>query len=116
MVGGMVQVMLPAELQDDSIAHGFCKWGTTTMFDIQISKLDMVSYLHMMPEKALGKVEKDNKDKYLQACLERRHALNPMFYSDRVIPGTEDLSVQMILASYLSFQLKRKYSKMCGFL
>ena len=48
------------------------------MFDIRIVNLDVGSYLHMTPEKALAKVEKEKKDLYLQACLERRRTFTPM--------------------------------------
>ena len=48
------------------------------MFNIRIFNLDESSYLRMTPEKALAKVEKENKDLYLQAYLERRRTVNPM--------------------------------------
>ena len=35
------------------------------MFDIRIVNLDVGSYLHMTPEKALAKAEKEKKDLYL---------------------------------------------------
>ena len=48
------------------------------MFDIRIVNLDSGSYLRMTPEKALAKAEKEKKDLYLQACLERRRTFTPM--------------------------------------
>ena len=66
------QVLVPAESMADVSAQGFWKRGTTTMSDIRIVNLDAGSYLRMTPEKALTKAEKENKDLYLQACLERR--------------------------------------------
>ena len=48
------------------------------MFDIRIFNLDAGSYLRMTPEKALAKAEKEKKDLYLQACLERRSTFTPM--------------------------------------
>ena len=39
------------------------------MFGIIIINLNLVSYLRMMPKKAIEKAKKDKKDKYLQACL-----------------------------------------------
>ena len=48
------------------------------MFDIIIVNLDAGSYLRMTPEKALAKVEKEKKDFYLQAFLERRRTFTPM--------------------------------------
>ena len=63
------------------------------MFDITIFNLDVCSYLRMMPEKAFAKEEKENKDLYLQACLEHRMTFTPMVYSADGIPGVEALAV-----------------------
>ena len=38
-----------------------------------------------------------------------------MVYSAEGIPGVEALAAQKRLAALLSYKLKRKYSKMCGF-
>ena len=57
------------------------------MFNIRIVKLNGGSYLRMTPEKALSKSEKEKKDLYLQACLERRRTFTPMVYSADGIPG-----------------------------
>ena len=86
------------------------------MFDIRIVNLNAGSYLRMTPEKALAKSEKERKDLYLQACLERRSNFTPMVYSTDVIPRAEVLSAQKRLAALLSYKLKREYSEMCGFL
>ena len=48
------------------------------MSDIRIVNLDADSYLRMTPEKALAKAEKEKKDLYLQAFLERRRNFTPM--------------------------------------
>ena len=69
----------------------------------------------MMPEKALAKAEKEKKDLYLQACLERRRNFTPMVYSADGIPGAEALAAQKRLAALLSYKLNREYSEMCGF-
>ena len=73
------------------------------------------SYLHMTPEKALAKAEKEKKDLYLQACLGSRSNFTPMVYSADRIPGAEALAAQKRLAALLSYKLKREYSEMCGF-
>ena len=54
---------------------------TTALLDIGIVHLDAVSYLFLIPEKDLGKLEKDNKEKYLQPCLEFRHDFAPLVFS-----------------------------------
>ena len=85
------------------------------MFDIRIVNLNAGSYLRMTPEKALAKADKEKKDLYLQACLERRRTFTPMVYSADGIPRVEALAVQKRLAALLSYKLKREYSGMCGF-
>ena len=69
LVGRPGQVEVPVESRADVSAHGFCERGTTAMFDIRIVNLDVVSYLHITPEKALVKGEKEKNDLYPQACL-----------------------------------------------
>ena len=54
-------------------------------------------------------MEKEKKDLYLQACLERRRTFTPMVYSAEGIPGSE------ALAALLSYKLKREYLEMCDF-
>ena len=115
LVGQLGQVVVPAESRADVRAHGFWKRGTTAMFNIQIVNLDAGSYLRMTPAKALSKAEKEKKDLYLQACLERRRTFTPMVYSADGIPGVEALAAQKGLNALLSYKLKREYSEMCGF-
>ena len=67
LVRRLGKVAVAAESREDVSAHDFWKRGTTTMFDIIIVNLDAGSYLRMMPEKALAKADKENKDLYLQA-------------------------------------------------
>ena len=86
------------------------------MFDIRIANLGAGSYLHITPEKALEKAEKENKDFYLQACLGRRRTFTPMIYSVDGITGAEALAAQKRLAAILSYKLKREYSETYGFM
>ena len=89
LVGQPGQVVVPADSRADVSSHDFWKRGTTAIFDIRIANLDAGSYLRMTPEKALAKAGKENKDLYLQACLERRRTFTPMVYSADGIPGAE---------------------------
>ena len=70
------------------------------MFEIRMINLNVVSYLRMTPEKALAKSEKENKDLYLQVCLERRRNFTPMVYSADGILGAESLAAQKRLVHY----------------
>ena len=115
LVGKPGQVVVPTDLRADISDHSFWKQGTNAMFDFRIVNLDAGSYLRMKPEKALAKAEKENKDLYLQACLECRRTFTPMVYSADGIPGAEALAIQKRLAALLSYKLKKEYSEMCGF-
>ena len=77
------------------------------MFNIRIVNLDAGSCLRMTLEKFLEKSEKEKKDLYLQAYLERRRTFTPMVYSADVITGAEALDAQKRLAALLSYKLKR---------
>ena len=78
------------------------------MLDIRIVNLDTGSYLRMILVKALVKTDKEKKDVYLQACLERRSNFTPMVYSADVIPVAEDLAAQKRLAALLIYKLKQE--------
>ena len=97
LAGQPGQVEALAESRADISDHGFWKRGTTAMLDSRIFNLDAGSYLRMTLEKALAKVEKENKDLYFQACLECRRNFTPMVYSADGIPvarAAEDQAVR----------------------
>ena len=77
----------PDNIWANSGDHEFWNRGTTAIFDIHILNLYAGSYLLMTPEKVLAKTDKENKDKYLQICLERRHNFTPLVFSSDLIPG-----------------------------
>ena len=82
---------------------------------MQISNLNVGSYLCQTSSKALATAEKEKKDNYLLPCLYCRGYFNPMMYSSNRISGTEAVSAQQHLASLLSNNLKQEYSEMCVF-
>ena len=51
------------ELHGNVAAHGFWSQGTTTIFDIWITDMDVPSYQGMDPTKILCQHEKEKKDK-----------------------------------------------------
>ena len=111
----MGQVTVRDESRADVSVHGFWKWGTAALFDMQIVNLYAVSYLRQTSAKALETAEKEKKYKYLQPCLGRRRSFTPMVYSADGIPRTEAVAAQRRLASLFSNKLKQEYSDMCGF-
>ena len=73
------------ETRDNVGSHGFWRQVTTAIFYIRIVNLYAGSYLRMMPEKSLAKADENKKDRYPQACLERRrHFIALIFSSDRI--------------------------------
>ena len=53
------QEMIPDETRADVSAHGFWKWVTSALFDMQIVNLDAGSYLLQTSAKALATSEKE---------------------------------------------------------
>ena len=74
---------------------------------MRIINLDAGSYLRHTSEKELETAYKENKDKYLQPCLDRRRYFNPMVYSTDRIAGTEAVAAQQHLALLLSNNMKQ---------
>ena len=115
MASNLGQVEVPAESRADIRNHGLWKRGATANFDIIIVDLDEGSYLRMTLKKSLAKLKKDNKDLYLQACLECRSSFTTMSYSATGIPRVESLSAQKMLSAILIFNVKQEYSELCDF-
>ena len=101
--------------KDDAGAHGLWRRDTSTLFYVHIFNLDTGSYLHMTPEKALAKAEKDKKDICLHYCLDCRCHLTPLLLSAERITEKEEWASTWKIASQLGFNLKREYYETCGF-
>ena len=69
-----------------------------------------------MPEKAPGKADKENKDKYLHTYLKGMRHFSLLFFSSESILGSEAPSATRQMASHLRFNLKQEYLEMFGFL
>ena len=93
----------------DVSVHGFWKWGNFAIFDMQISSLDVGSYLRQTSANSMVTAEKEKKDNYLQPCLERWSSFTPMVYSADGIPRTEAVAAQQCLSLLLSNKLKWEY-------
>ena len=78
----MVQCQMKADLPEEKrsyvVFNGYCKWGTTTLFDMRVFNLDTVHYLPIVTEYKVGKVEAEKKAKYIHTCLEYMQNFNPL--------------------------------------
>ena len=106
---------MPEEKRSDVGAHGFSQQGTTALFDVKIINLYAGSYLCVSSEKALKNVEKEKKNRYLQACLERRYYFTTSVFSSYGIPGKEAKATTLKLTLQLIFKLQQEYYEMYGF-
>ena len=66
-------------------------------------------------KKVLERAAKKKKDKYLDACLERRGTFAPLTYSVDGMACKEAKAFEKRVASLLATKLGRQYSKMMGF-
>ena len=82
------QVAVPAESRADASAHDFWNQEFTAMFYIYICQPRYGLLPVHDTRKYLSKAEKNKKDLYLQACLERRRSFTPKV-SALVIPSAE---------------------------
>ena len=103
------------ELRGDIAAHGFFRRGTTCIFDVRVVDTDAASIRTQDPLKILDRHEKQKKDKYLEACAQRRRHFSPLVFSVDGMMGTETGSAVKRLSHLLSKKWNRTYSEVCGF-
>ena len=104
------------EARGDVTAHGFWKSGRSTIFDICITDTDAVSYSNQASEKVLELVAKEKREKYEEACTERRRDFIPMVYSVDGMPCKADRAAEKCLAAILAAKWNRQYSHMASFI
>ena len=113
--GATGQETVPDDPRADVFVHGFGNWVTSALFDMWIFNLDAGSNLRQTSEKALETAEKENNDKYVHPCPERRHSFTTILYSADGISETESVAAHQRLALLLSNNLKQEFSEMRGF-
>ncbi|KAL7526426.1 hypothetical protein ACHAWF_001761 [Thalassiosira exigua] len=106
---------LGGESRGEVSVQGFWKRGRTTILDFVVTDTDKRSYGNTSSEKVLAQHEKRKKDKYLEACQERRRDFTPMVYSVDGVPGKEARAAEKQLASALASKWGRLYSEMVAF-
>lgn len=100
------------ETRGDVGVHGFWQRGRPAIFDVRITDTDCRSHRHKAPDKVLADQEKEKKNKYLDACHERRKDFTPLVYSVDGMAGREAKAAEKRLASYLAHKWHRPYSQM----
>ena len=69
------------EARGDVLVRGLWETGSSCVLDICITDTDAPSYKDQTSKKVLEGHVKKKKDKYLQACLDRRRTFTPLVYS-----------------------------------
>jgi hypothetical protein len=103
------------ELRGDIAVNDFWRKGTQTIFDVRVTDTDAQSQRNIPPDRVLLRHEKDKKNKYNQACQERRKHFTPLVFSVDGLFGTEAKAASQRLASLLSEKWNRPYSVVCCF-
>jgi hypothetical protein len=111
-----VNEVLGDEARGDIGAHGFCwKRGRTTIFDVQVCDTDAKSYGNCDSKKVLEGAACRKKDKYEEACLERRQDFTPMIYSVDGMADKHAWAAEKQIAGILAAKWTRQYSQMASF-
>jgi len=103
------------EARGDVAIHGLWKNGETCILDVRVTDTDAKSYSSTSSAKVLEKAAKLKKDKYLDACLERRRSFAPLVYSVDGMACKEAKAFEKRVASLLASKLDRRFSEMVGF-
>ena len=106
---------LGEEARGDVSAHGFWQKGRSTIFDVQITDTDSKSYGNTASDKLLERFAQLKRDKYEEACLERRKDFTPLCYSVDGMACKAARAAEKRLASLLSVKWDRQYSEMVNF-
>jgi hypothetical protein len=107
--------VLGDEARGDVGAHGFWKRGRTTIFDVQVCDTDAKSYGNRESKKVLESAARRKKDKYEEACLERRRDFTPMIYSVDGMADKHARAAEKRIAGLLAAKWTRQYSQMASF-
>ena len=100
----------------DVSAHGFWHRGRTAIFDVRITDTDAKSYGNTASAKLLERAAREKRDKYEDACLERRKDFTPLVYSVDGLAGKAARAAERRLAALLAAKWGRQYSAMVNFI
>ena len=101
------------EIKGDLPIRDIWMQGTDSIHNMCVLNTDATSYQSQTPEKCLETVEKDKKEKYLDACLRHRWHFIPLFVSvDGLIEVKAETTLKRI-AIRLVKRWKEPYSRTC---
>ena len=103
------------ESRGDVLVRGLWETVSSCVLDICITDTDQPSYKDQTLKKVLEGHVKKKKDKYLQACLDRRRTLTPLVYSVDGMGCKETRSFEKRIASLLADKWDRWYSELVGY-
>jgi hypothetical protein len=104
------------EARGDVRARGFWKRREDCIFDIVIMDTDSKCYGNTSSKKLVERAAKRKKDKYEEACRERRRSFTPLAYSVCGLPCEAAVAAEKRLGGLLSRKWERNYSEMVGFI
>ena len=99
----------------DVLVHGLWETGSSCVLNICITDTDAPSYSDKTSKKVLETHAKRKKDKYLQACLDRRRSFTPLVYSVDGMACKEARVFEKRIASFLSDKWNCTYSELVGY-
>ncbi len=108
--------ILGEEARGDVGAHGFWQRGRSTIFDIRITDTDSKSYGNTASDRLLERFAHQKRDKYEEACLERRKDFTPLCYSVDGMACKAARAAERRLAALLATKWDRQYSEMVNFI
>jgi hypothetical protein len=107
--------VLGDEARGDVGAHGFWKRVRTTIFDVQVCDTDAKSCGNRDSKKVLEGAARRKKDKYEEACLERRRDFTPMIYSVDGMADKHARAAEKWITGILAAKWTQQYSQMASF-
>lgn len=104
------------EARGDVDIRGLWKKGETCISDLRTTVTAASSYRDSSSTNVLETAAKVKKDKYLQACLERRRTFTPLVYSVDGMTAKEAQAFEKRVASLLATKTERQHREMVGFI
>ena len=103
------------ESRGDVLVHGLWETGSECVLEICILDTNANSYKDKTSKKVLEEHVKRKKDKYLQACLDRRRSFTFLVYSVNGMACKEAQAFEKCTASLLSDKWNCTYSELVGY-